>query len=83
MQNEIKNKLDEIESVINSENEPESMFTQSCQYCEYFAYCTKSKGVPTPSSFDLLDIDFKDKCDLYNRRVSAAARREVLSLGSR
>lgn len=70
LQDAIKNKLDEIDPVINSENEPDSMFTQSCQYCDYFAYCKKCKGVPTPSPFDLFDIDFKDKCDLYNNGIS-------------
>ena len=70
LQDEIKNKLDEIESVISSENEPESMFTQSCYDCEYFAYCKKSKDVPTPSPFDLFNMDFKDKCDLYNNGIS-------------
>jgi hypothetical protein len=70
LQDEIKNKLDEIDPVINSENEPDSMLTQSCQYCDYFAYCKKYKGVPTPSPFDLFDIDFKDKCDLYNNGIS-------------
>ena len=70
LQEEIKRKLVEIEPVINSENEPESVFAQSCQYCDYFAYCSKSKGVPTPSPFDLFDIAFKDKCDLYNNGIS-------------
>ena len=70
LQGEIKNKLNEIGSVISSKNEPESMYTQSCQDCDYFAYCKRSKDVPTPSPFDLYDIDFKDKCDLYNNGIS-------------
>ena len=70
LQGEVKSKLAEIGVTLSAGNEPVTNFTENCHGCEYFAYCAKSKGVPTPSPFDLYDIDFKDKCDLHNNGIS-------------
>jgi CRISPR/Cas system-associated exonuclease Cas4 (RecB family) len=69
-QDVVESKLVEIESVINGGNEPETVFTKNCNYCDYFVYCAKAKGVLTPSPFDLYDINFDEKCELYNEGIS-------------
>lgn len=66
----IKNKLAEIDPIINSKNEPASVFTANCKNCEYFGYCAKAKVVPTPSVFDIYGLDFDKKCNLYNNGIT-------------
>ena len=59
----VKDMLKEIGIVLSSNGEPKTVFTENCHYCNYFAYC--SKGVESPSPFDIYSLNFSDKCDLF------------------
>ena len=68
MQPMVKEKLDEIETVLSGGREPLTKITPNCQGCDYFAFC--SKCLPSPSPFDIYNLKFATKCELYNNGVS-------------
>lgn len=68
LQKQVEDKLKEVESVIKNAIEPKQDFIKSCSDCDYFKYC--SKNVAFPSPFDVYDLNFDKKCDLYNKGVS-------------
>ncbi len=68
LQTTVKDKLAEIEPIINSVTEPASVITKNCHHCDYFAYCTKH--IPSPSPFDIYKLHFTNKCNLYNSGIS-------------
>lgn len=45
-----------------------SSICKNCNKCEYFAYC--GKNIPSPSPFDVYDLDFPVKCQYYNDDVA-------------
>ena len=57
----VKDMLNEIGIVLSCDTEPKTVFIKNCQKCEYFEYC--SKGVVSPSPFDVYGLNFTDKCD--------------------
>ena len=75
LQDEVKEKLVEFGTVLSETNEPATVFTTSCKDCDYFAYC--SKNLPKPSVFDIYDVRFNKKCDLYNSGVSFFDTKEI------
>lgn len=68
LQSWVKDKLSEIELVLNCSSEPTSSITPNCKGCDYFGYCSKS--FPSPSPFDIYSLKFSRKCELYNKGVS-------------
>ena len=48
MQTMVKEKLDEIETVLIGGQEPLTKITPNCQGCDYFGFCSKSLPSPSP-----------------------------------
>lgn len=61
-------KLAELLPILDDPAEPASIICKNCNKCEYFAYC--SKNIPSPSPFDVYDLDFPMKCRYYNDGVA-------------
>lgn len=61
-------KLTELLPILDDSAEPASVICKNCNKCEYFAYC--GKNIPTPSPFDVYDMDFPVKCQYYNDGVA-------------
>ena len=68
LQDMVKDKLLEIEIVLNSADEPTTNFKKNCNGCDYFEYC--SRHISSPSPFEIYDLDFSLKCQYYNDGVS-------------
>lgn len=67
-QNDVAIKIAELKPVLTSTNEPTSVICGNCNKCEYFGYC--GRNIPSPSPFDVYDLDFPVKCQYYNDGVS-------------
>lgn len=68
MQSWVEDKLLEIESVLNSSSEPVSKITTNCRHCDYYGFC--SKCIPSPSPFDIYNLKFPEKCNLYYNGIT-------------
>lgn len=68
LQDWVKEKLAEIEVALNSLSEPPANITPNCKGCDYFGFC--SKCIPVPSPFDIYNLKFSRKCELYNKGIS-------------
>ncbi len=68
LQNYVVDKIAELRSVISEVDEPKTEFIKNCNGCDYWSYC--SKGIKVPSPFDVYNLDFSEKCKLYNEGVS-------------
>ena len=68
LQSFIADKLAELNIVLSNTNEPASHFCGECNKCDYFRYC--SRGITSPSPFDVYKLDFPLKCQYYNSGVS-------------
>jgi hypothetical protein len=67
-QAEVAAKIAELRPVVAAPNEPVSVICKGCQKCDYFGYC--GRNIPTPSPFDIYNLDFDVKCQCYNEGVS-------------
>lgn len=67
-QAEVAAKLTDLEPVLNDPIEPPSVICKNCNRCDYFAYC--SRNIPSPSPFDVYNLDFPTKCQYYWDGVS-------------
>ena len=67
-QAEVAAKLAELLPILGDPTEPISVICKNCNKCEYFAYC--GKNIPSPSPFDVYDLDFPVKCQYYNNGVA-------------
>ena len=86
-QAEVAAKLAELLPILDDPAEPTSVICKSCNKCEYFAYC--GKNIPSPSPFDVYDLDFPVKCRYYsdgvaiedipklNLKLKEAAKRQI------
>lgn len=68
LQQYVADKIAELRSVITMVDEPKTEFIKNCNGCSYWSYC--SKGIKSPSPFDIYNLDFSEKCKLYNEGVS-------------
>ena len=68
LQTYVADKIAEIRSVISMADEPEMEFIKNCNGCDYWRYC--SRNIKTPSAFDVYNLDFGDKCKMYNDGIS-------------
>lgn len=64
----VANKLSDFGTILSNTNEPASVICKNCNKCDYWSYC--GCNIKSPSVFDIYDLDFKIKCDLYNSGVS-------------
>ena len=86
-QAEVAAKLAELLPILDDPAEPVSVICKNCNKCEYFAYC--GKNIPSPSPFDVYDLDFPVKCQYYyddvafedipklNLKLKEAAKRQI------
>ena len=56
----VAKKLTELELILNVSAEPTSIICKNCNRCDYFAYC--GRNIPSPSAFDVYNLDFPVKC---------------------
>ena len=68
LQEFVSDKLAELSTVLSDTNEPATHFCGECNKCDYFGYC--SRGITSPSPFDVYKLDFPLKCQYYNSGVS-------------
>ena len=68
LQGFISDKLTELRIVLADTKEPISNICGECNGCDYFGYC--SRGISSPSPFDVYKLDFPLKCQYYNSGVS-------------
>ena len=68
LQKYVADKIAELRSVISEVDEPKTEFIKNCNGCSYWSYC--SEGKKSPSPFDVYNLDFSEKCKLYNEGVS-------------
>jgi CRISPR/Cas system-associated exonuclease Cas4 (RecB family) len=68
LQGYVEDKLSEIGDVLSLDDEPECALDVRCQGCDYFEYCAREVGSPSP--FDVYNLKFEDKCKLYKGGVS-------------
>lgn len=64
----VADKLKELAPVISNPIEPETVICDRCNKCDYFAYC--GKDIPTPSPFDIYNMDFPVKRKFYEAGAS-------------
>ena len=67
-QTQVAKKIAELRPVVMDSSEPNSMICNSCNGCDYFCYC--GRNIPTPSPFDVYNLDFPIKCRYYQDGVS-------------
>lgn len=60
----IEDNLDAARQIVSEENEPHIEFSEKCNGCSYWEYC--SKDLPKPNVFDIYNYYFKNKLALYN-----------------
>ena len=64
----VENNLILAEGVLSNDTEPDIDLSESCNDpypCLFWKYC--SRGLPTPSVFDLYKLPFKNKIDYYRK----------------
>lgn len=69
-QDEIKEKISEINEYMKADSEPEEKISMKCfepYPCSYFEYCTRN--LPEKNVFNLTKIHKKQKIDLYNKGI--------------
>jgi hypothetical protein len=64
----VEDKLKEVGMVLADTKEPKTEYCKGCNHCDYWAYC--SRHIQSPSPFDVYDLNFNTKCELYNQGVS-------------
>ena len=67
-QAQVAEKLTKLEPILRSATEPASVICNNCNKCDYFGYC--GKDIPSPSSFDVYDLSFSEKCRYYHDGVA-------------
>lgn len=68
LQKYVADKIAELRMVVSMVDEPETEFIKNCKGCGYWGYC--SRIIKTPSAFDVYNLDFGDKCKMYNDGIS-------------
>jgi len=63
----IADKLTQLGRVLKDPAEPASEICKNCNKCDYFGYC--GKAIPSPSVFEIYDLDFSVKCQYYHDKV--------------
>ena len=64
----VADKLSDFGSILADTNEPATVICKNCNKCDYWKYC--SRDVSSPSVFDIYNLGFGAKCDLYHNGVS-------------
>lgn len=58
----------ELRPTVADPMEPASVICGNCNGCDYFGYC--GRNIPSPSPFDVYNLDFPIKCQYYKDGVS-------------
>ncbi len=64
----VTDKLVELGAILSDPCEPTTIFSKNCNKCDYWQFCTRH--IPTPSPFDVYDLNFKDKLGFNEYGIS-------------
>ena len=67
-QKEVEDNLTTIGALLADPTEPPTVLCKGCKECDFLGYC--GRDIPSPSPFDMYDVDFSQACDMYARGVS-------------
>ena len=67
-QDVVSEKVSELLITLNNSSEPKSVLHNNCGNCDYWKYC--HKNITSPSPFDVYNLKFPTKLNLYEEGVS-------------